>query len=256
MGARLVQRNCQIAVERLDPTLDGLRILHLSDLHAEGFTPALAELGERLRGVAFDLMAITGDLCMSPYHWRRTCRALDRLLEGIKPPLGVWVVLGNHDPGRFADGLTAPGIRVLRNAGEVIEHRGAAFNLAGIDHSRGRHAADIAKALTGCRDGLATVLLAHYPSTVYTVPSERVDVVLAGHTHGGQIRLPLLGCIYTNDWIAGRYARGLHRIGGVWLHVSAGIGVGQWFPYRFRCPPEFSVVTLRSAGAQDTAISS
>jgi predicted MPP superfamily phosphohydrolase len=108
------------------------------------------------------------------------------------------------------------------------------------------HDGDLQEVLSRSPVAAPAVVLAHYPSTVFAAPPARVGLLLAGHTHGGQIRLPLLGCIWAHDRIPGRLARGLHKVGGTQMHVTAGLGVSGPIPLRILCPPELTVLTLRS----------
>ncbi len=134
----------------------------------------------------------------------------------------------------------------LRDRSTTIRHDGVTLALAGVEQA-GDRKGGLDAALTGLPVGTPTILLAHYPSTVFGLPPGRVGLMLAGHTHGGQIRLPLLGCIWTHDRLPTRMARGLHTVGQTHLHVSAGIGASRPLPVRVLCPPEVSILTLRAA---------
>jgi predicted MPP superfamily phosphohydrolase len=92
-----------------------------------------------------------------------------------------------------------------------------------------------------------TILLAHYPSTVFRLPIGCVQLVLTGHTHGGQIRLPGLGCIWANDRVPLRISRGLHHVASTTIHVSPGIGVSLPLRIRWNCPPEVTVLGLMAS---------
>ncbi|MFH1110714.1 MAG: hypothetical protein V1790_16175, partial [Planctomycetota bacterium] len=98
--------------------------------------------------------------------------------------------------------------------------------------------------------------LAHYPSTVFRVPMGKVQLVLSGHTHGGQIRLPGLGCVWANDRIPRRMSRGLHEVAGTMIHVSPGIGVCLPIRIRVNCPAEVTVLTLVAVASDHEAVGS
>ena len=137
-------------------------------------------------------------------------------------------------------------IRFLRNEVVVVPFGGGEFRLAGVEqnHFGGE---DLIKTLPGSRQDGLEVLLAHYPSTVYRIPHGRVQLVLSGHTHGGQIRWPFFGCLWTNDALPNRLAHGLHWVNGTWLHVTSGVGVTPPVKVRINCPAELSVLTLKQA---------
>jgi hypothetical protein len=92
-----------------------------------------------------------------------------------------------------------------------------------------------------------TILLSHLPSAIWTFSDERVSLVLSGHTHGGQWRFPLVGCLWTHDKIPTRMAYGLHKVGPTQLYVTSGLGESGPIPVRLRCPPEIAVLTLHRA---------
>jgi len=135
-------------------------------------------------------------------------------------------------------------IRFLRDESEVVDHGGDRFCIAGIEQVKKRGGRLDAALSDGAGDRLPLVLLAHYPSTVYRLDRRRVTLQLSGHTHGGQWRFPYVGCVWSNDRIRPRYARGLHAINGTFLHVSAGIGTSPPVRMRINCPPEVTVLTL------------
>jgi len=154
-------------------------------------------------------------------------------------------VLGNHDDPRIGstDGLP---IVFLQNRSVVVERDGERINVSGVDQSR-PGAEDLSAAFAGNNERAPTILLAHYPSTVFRLSDGQAQLVLSGHTHGGQIRLPWLGCVWPHDRIPRRMARGLHVVGSTTLHVSAGVGVSLPIRLRVNCPPEIAILTLQPA---------
>jgi predicted MPP superfamily phosphohydrolase len=155
-------------------------------------------------------------------------------------------VLGNHDADELADVSGRP-LTFLQDQWLRIDVGGGALVFAGLNQA-GDRKGDLDRALAEAPADLPIVLLAHYPSTVYRVRDERVRLVLAGHTHGGQIRLPWIGCVRAHDRIPLGLARGLHVVNGRYLHVCAGIGVSSPVRARFLCPPEIVILTLCAAG--------
>ncbi len=238
-------KHIPVPIYGIPDALSGLRLAHVSDFHFRRWGKVCVQAQEALCSLKPDLLLLTGDYCVSPHRWRKPLEMLCRFLEPLAQDTPIYAVLGNHDhPDMLADS-SIPAV-FLRNESITLEHNGVPFEVAGVDqnHYGGE---DIRAALGESSQRAFTLLLAHYPSTVFRLPPGRVDLQLSGHTHGGQIRLPFFGCIWTNDAISRHMARGLHAIGGTLLHVTPGIGVSNPLPVRFSCPPEISVLTLQAA---------
>lgn len=253
-----------LAVNRLDlpvrglhPALAGLRVAHLSDFHYGPHIPPgyLEGAVARVAAERPDLIALTGDFVdRGPEHVGRAAR----LFRGLSAPLGVFAVLGNHDfsvhtprgrrkyPGldrAVADALAAEGVQVLRNRAATVGRGGGSLLVAGVDDLWSGEA-DPAAALGGACTGTPRVLLAHNPQAADAL-AHRADVVLSGHTHGGQIDWPGLGRLFLHRaarrWAAGRYP----LPGGGHLYVNTGVGFG--WRMRFGVRPEVAVLALRPA---------
>jgi len=221
---------------------DGFTIAHLSDLHLRRWSGYVQHLQDLIAHLPCDLLLITGDLGHRPADYERTAELLRRLFGRVRVPLGIYGVLGNHDDLRLAD-ETLP-LTILRNELRLIHAGGFEFYLGGIEQTdAGR--GTLTGAFGMLPDDAPLVLMAHYPSTVFELPSAGGALLLAGHTHGGQVCLPGLGCLWTNDALPRALARGLHAVGGNWLHVSAGIGVSSPFRWRLFCPPEITLLRLK-----------
>ncbi len=222
--------------------LAGLRIAHVCDFHFRRWRRVYEAAQDMLLTLEYDLLVVTGDFGVNPLRWAKPAELTRRFFEPIAKRVPVYAVLGNHDNPAMA---TAPDMPLvfLRNRSVSIERAGAVFELAGVEQID-FEGEDFDAALGPSRPHKFSILLAHYPSTVFRLPAARVDLQLSGHTHGGQIRLPYLGCLWTNDRIARRMARGLHRVAGTVLHISAGIGVSRPLPVRINCPPELTILTL------------
>jgi len=236
-------------IEALPAGLEGLRLAHISDLHAPKGLAFVAEVNRRLRAARADLVAITGDMVHRPHWISAAARELPPLLAGVKPPLGTFAVLGNHEGSKIAALLESLGVVVLQNQCATLQHGGARFHLAGISF---RERAELPRAV-GTVAGILdrrrpTIALAHLPSTVFALPDGCVDLLLCGHTHGGQWRFGRLGCLWTNDQLPRDLAFGLNKVGGTYLHVTAGLGESGPIPIRIGCPPEVAVLVLRRAG--------
>ncbi len=230
----------------LPPAFDGMRIVHLSDIHL-----GIPSLDRRLPLIVAatnrempDLIVITGDIATGHHAGLDAGMAV---LKGLRARLGVWAVLGNHDYSVGDDHVAAvvesAGIRVLRNAHHVLICGADRLVLAGVDDAV-RGIADLNGALDGTLPTDRIVLLAHEPDYArFVVADARVALQLSGHTHGGQIRFPLLPPLYLPH-LGHLYPHGCYWIEDrLWLVVSAGIGTGQ-FVVRFNCRPELGVITL------------
>jgi uncharacterized protein len=247
----------RVPVEGLPPAFEGLRIVHMSDLHVGHQLPAeyLTEALAVATAQGGDVIALTGDYIHKGYrHVEAAAEAVGRL----RAPLGVYAVLGNHDfsvrnalgirryPGlhkAIADALTSHGARVLRNEAVHLQRDGARLCLAGLDDLWSREC-DLKRALGDLSPGEPCVVLAHNPRTVELLGGHRCDLMLSGHTHGGQIDWPGLGRV-TLGKKARRFAAGLYRHGHTHLYVSRGVGFGWRF--RFNVRPEIAVITLERA---------
>lgn len=236
-----------VALAGLPASMDGFRILHLTDIHFDDRTNVarLCAMLDRFNRLEPDMVVLTGDLIT---HFRRHIEPCAQVLGRLRARRGVYAVLGNHDHwanGRaMAEALRHQGIRVLCNEHELID---GGFWLVGVDDPH-LHFDDLDAALDGIdEDGRPRVLLAHSPD-IMSVAVDRVDVVLTGHTHGGQVRLPVVGPLMraTRREAARRHVMGLKRIGRTLCFTNRGLGT-VLIPIRFNCRPEVAVVTLRPA---------
>jgi predicted MPP superfamily phosphohydrolase len=222
-----------------------LRIAHLSDLHLRTWNKVTKAAQRLLMALEYDLLAVTGDFGDDADQWRRPAELAKRLFDPVCPRYGTVAVLGNHDSPLLPE-RSDTNLIFLRNESRTIRHEGVPLMVAGVEQ-RGGAGTDVSAALNGSASRAPAILLAHYPSTVFRLPEGRIGLMLAGHTHGGQIRLPVVGCLAARDRIPRRMARGLHTVGATRLHVSAGIGCSPRLPARLMCPREISILTVRAA---------
>lgn len=244
-----------LAVADLDPKFQGLRILQLSDLHCGRRLPA--EFLDHAINVAQaespDLIVVTGDFI---HHGFRFIERAADSVASLRAPHGVYAVLGNHDHSirnalglrryrtladTLIDALKARGIRVLINESVTLWSDAAKLHLAGVDDLWSRRC-DVAAALDGLDPMTPRVLLAHNPRTIERLHGRRCDVMLSGHTHGGQVDWPGLGRIALSRRNR-QLAAGLYRHGDTHLYVNKGVGFGWRF--RFNVRPEVAVFTLQ-----------
>jgi len=242
-----------VPVQGLAPALDGLRVLHLSDLHLGTVSLGARALGKAVAWGAReepDLVAITGDLVTRA----RGRTVLEAALGRLRPRLGTFAVLGNHDvddsrdpfrrPGDLSD-LAVPGTRLLRDEEASVEAGGARVQVVGVDPttyrlgtSRPVERAD--------READLRILLCHYPDIVRRLPGGLFELVLAGHFHGGQLAVPSpWGRVRLKDFRA-TYWEGLFETPAGALHVSRGLGT-SFVPFRLFARPEATLLTLRRA---------
>ncbi|MGH9487840.1 MAG: metallophosphoesterase [Terriglobales bacterium] len=228
----------QVPLPRLPPALNGLHLAHLSDIHYGLFLSrdSLLRVLELTLAQQPDLICITGDfVTQSPVFIEPAAEMLGQL----HAPLGVYAVLGNHDFRAGADLLTRAlrrqGLKVLRNQHRLLRHRGAAFQIAGIDDSRQHPNLGAALASTASR---FTLLLAHNPMELAAAARCGVDLVLSGHTHGGQIKFAFAEPLYQRFLPAG-----LLSLDSTQMYVSRGLGK-VILPMRVGAPPELAFLTL------------
>ncbi|MFC0675993.1 metallophosphoesterase [Brachybacterium hainanense] len=263
---RLVTTELTLVDARLPAEFSGFRIVQISDLHSRTFGDGNAPLLEAVRRARPDAIALTGDLVDRTSPDADIALALVDELVRIAP---VHYVTGNHEaayrdtPG-LLNGLRSRGVDVLRGDVVVHERGGARIAIAGIDDpaveapgeqipEQGDSARTAAR-LDLVEDRLGamgqerpfTVLLSHRPELIDPYAQAGMDVVLAGHAHGGQVRIPLLGGLVAPDQgLLPRYTEGIHVREGTALVISRGIG-NSIAPIRVNDPAELVVVTLRS----------
>lgn len=243
-----------VPVPRLPEALDGLRIAHFSDLHL-GFhldAQKLSSIVAALHRLQPELVCFTGDWVDYAVSAAEAAAAVQALSQ-LNAPLGKFAVLGNHDyyagqPEAIADLLGRCGFRVLRNEAVRLDRNGAAWSIAGVeDQWAGKP--DLQKALRGIPGGEWTLLLSHCPDFADIALAHDVDLQLSGHSHGGQIRLPGYGPLFTPAY-GSKYVSGLYKLGEgkLQVYVNRGIGVSV-YPVRFACRPELTLMTLRRNAA-------
>jgi predicted MPP superfamily phosphohydrolase len=232
------------------PGLDApLRIAQLSDLHYGVFLfeDAVSAWVDATLGERPDLIVLTGDLADG-----RSRSPLTPLLDALAPltaPLGVWSVWGNHDyfnrgtHRQLAAGLRQIGVHTLRNGNANVRPD---LMLAGVDDFK-LGQPDLRATLAGIPPGVPSLLLTHNPDLLPELEAGQVSLALAGHTHGGQVRLPFIGAPVTSSEYGQRFAQGwVHD--PVRAHVSRGLGVTA-IPVRLACPPELVILDLLPAEA-------
>ncbi|MEM6327660.1 MAG: metallophosphoesterase [Bacteroidota bacterium] len=232
--------------------MDSLRVAVVADLHTGSPWNGLSQLERIVRetnAAQPDLILIRGDLVIGgiPGGQAVSPEAIADELAALEAPLGVYGVLGNHDwwldGPRVARAMESAGIVVLKDTSTAVPVRGDTLWLAGVsDAWEAPH--DIDRALAEVPEDATVLAFTHNPDLFPDIPP-RVALTVAGHTHGGQVHLPLLGPPRVPSRYGDRYAAGHVREGGRDLFVSTGVGTSI-LPIRFRVPPEVSLLTLRA----------
>lgn len=249
----------EVPIADLHAAFSGLRIVQMSDFHCgHRVSPAyLGEAVELAQAQKPDVVVLTGDFIHKGFEH---VEAVARVLGRLSAPHGVFAVLGNHDFSvrnalgirryrhlhqAVATALTARGIRVLRNETVTLAEAGARLHLTGVEDLWSR-VCDLEAAFHGLCSMVPRVVLAHNPTTIELLDGRRCDLMLSGHTHGGQVKLPVVGPIGLGPK-ARRYAAGFFQRDKSILYVNKGVGFGVRLRYRVR--PEVAVFVLRAVAA-------
>jgi len=262
--ARLIEpenlqiRHIEVHLSHLPSQLEGLRVAHLSDFHCRRQRSIQRRMRRAVRETRHhqpDLVLITGDLA----HGSENMEYVGPLVTDLDAQYGVYAVLGNHDwdctlsdylygtpePAvsweRWQQSLAQTNIRILENTHCTLSINDQVVVVAGVgDPSCGRDG--LPATIEGTESADLRILLSHSPDVIDLPQAGWADLILAGHTHGGQCRLPGLGSIWAPVWRFRKRAAGLIRFDDTWCHVSRGVGAGV--EARFLCPPEVVIMTL------------
>lgn len=237
----------EVRLQGLPAGFEDLRIAVISDPHVGPHfrEDDMARVVTSTNALRPDLVVLAGDyVARDPTD----AEVVAAGLADLRAPLGIFAVLGNHDywgsEVRVSAILARAGARLLRNTGTSLERGGDRVWLAGVEDLR-RGRPNLPAALSGARDGETTIVLVHNPMAVHEAQRYGAALVLAGHTHGGQIRLPVIGPPIIP--IADRsLSSGLSRVGQTQVYVSRGVGVGTP-PARLGARPEVPLLVLRRA---------
>ncbi len=234
----------EVFIDDLPEAFDGYRIAFLTDTHVAGFVRrAFYELviAETNRFEP-DLILLGGDFV----SWNRHIPLMAQvLLTDLRARDGIFAILGNHDYWAGGDevraAMEARGVQFIINRAVPLRRNRAEITLAGIDEMY-RGEPDVEGTFAQVTPG-PCIAVTHHPDLVHALVGRRVDLLVCGHTHGGQIRVPFFGAIVVPSRHESRFASGFHRLGEVLLYVSRGIGAIP--PIRILCKPEVATFTLR-----------
>ncbi|WJW74634.1 metallophosphoesterase [Thiohalobacter sp. IOR34] len=233
----------RVMLPRLPAAFEGFRILQLSDLHVDMHEDMPAVLADAVAGLDYDICVLTGDFrarTFGPYE--AALAGMRQLRERLQGP--VYGILGNHDSIRMLPGLEGMGIRMLMNESVPLEREGQRLHLAGIDDPHYHRADNLEKAADAIPGHEAAVLLAHSPEIYRQAAYAGFDLMLCGHTHGGQICLPGGIPLICNADCPRAYCRGSWRFRTLRGYTSRGSGVSV-VDVRLNCPPEITLHELR-----------
>ena len=262
----------EVPITNLPPNLDGLRIVHVSDLHIGDFMPraAIRRAVDMINTVQPDLAVLTGDLISNERDPLEGCIAE---LSRLRAPLGVWGCHGNHERSAGVEARAQAlcacyGMRLLRQQCAELSWRGNRFNLIGVDDQRERarpgEPSSMLRSIEALvRRDIPNILLSHNPETFPRAAALGIELSLAGHTHGGQIRFALGNRQWSPASLITPFVAGLYRLPlgperrsdavtrrppqSAFLYVNRGLGTFA-LPVRLGVPPEITVLTLRAAG--------
>ncbi|MEE9324699.1 MAG: metallophosphoesterase [Dehalococcoidia bacterium] len=255
-------RKITIPLPKLNVGLKDLSILHISDLHMKGREGATVRFVEGLASLYPDIVVLTGDMI----GHEAAIEACASLMGKLRARYGIYAVLGNHEHSSYPFwsailgtfkyripidtqainvALRGQGIKVLNNESSRIEVGDETIHLVGVDDMFS-HADNLAEAMAGVERGGMKILLCHSPDILDEAVAAGFDLVLSGHTHGGQVRLPLVGALTTHTRKPLRPASGILHRGQTVMHVSQGLGTSG-LPIRFLCPPEATLLQLQQA---------
>ena len=240
---RVTVRQHELKFSALPGSFDGYTILHISDMHVEMSQAAMEHLIKIVHGMSYDLCVLTGD------YRAKTFGPFDAALQGVekvraylRPP--IFGVLGNHDTVQMVPRLEAMGIRMLLNECEVLARGGERIHLAGVDDAHFYKADNIEKAALQIPSDEFSILLSHTPEIYRQAAHANFNLMLCGHTHGGQLCLPGAIPIKLEAVLPRRMGAGLWEYNDMVGYTSRGAG-SSVVPVRLNCPPEITLHRLR-----------
>jgi predicted MPP superfamily phosphohydrolase len=240
---RIVVRHNQIRFGDLPPLFDGFIILHISDMHVDMNEAAMQRLIELVDEMRYDLCVLTGDFRGKTFGpFEAALEGVERVRNHLKGP--IYGVLGNHDTIQMVPGLEAMGIPILLNECEVIARDHQRIYLAGVDDAHFYRMDNIEKTASQIPDGEFSILLSHTPELYRQAAHANFNLMLSGHTHGGQICLPGSIPITLESALPRRMGAGPWHYHNMTGYTSVGAG-SSVVPVRLNCPPEITLHCLR-----------
>jgi predicted MPP superfamily phosphohydrolase len=243
---RLHHNTVEISIENLPRGFDGFKIILFSDLHFGFFCQPkdVSDLVSEVNFLSPDLICFAGDLTD-----KRSCQKrleeVSQVLRQLRAPYGKYAVLGNHDyhtgAQRVVSVLKTSDFKVLLNSSSIIDKDNCRISISGLESAlKGK--ADIEKTLAGIEEDILKILMVHEPDYADVICQHRVDLQLSGHSHGGQVCLPIVGPLRKTK-LGKKYIEGICSLGKLQLITTKGVGT-TILPMRFMCRAEIVVITL------------
>jgi len=239
-----------IEIENLPKEFEGTKIVHLTDFHSKDFGEREKRVLEILEDINPDFIFITGDFIDHSTKNLDSCQKFWRELSSQHQGK-IFGVLGNHehwiespDISAMKSLLEESGISILNNENRKIFRDEKYIYLLGVDDPDSEKD-DLPKAMINTEKNIPKILLAHSPDIIDNLQGEKVDLILVGHTHGGQVVIPFIRSFWVPTKNRGKYASGLFGINDTILYVNRGVGLAPVLPIRFNCPPEIAVIELK-----------
>jgi len=237
-----------INIQGLPNDLNNLKIAHLSDLHMKEKDSVYEKIINELAKIKPDIIVVTGDFIDESEH----IEICIDFVKKLKAKYGVWAVLGNWEHGmddteKFVARLKKTDIKLLINENRKIKIGDSFLYIVGVDDPFFQKD-NLPLALKGVPSNSKqkfTILLAHSPDIFKLAKQHNISLTLAGHTHGGQVRLPLIGPLYSLTPTMAKYSMGLFKEDNSQMYVNPGIGVSK-IPFRLFCPPELTIINLHN----------
>lgn len=237
-----------IPIINLPTDLENKKIVHISDIHAGPYIRQkyLERVVNTINTLIPDITVITGDFSESDQSDILWC---SKVLSQIKSQLGIYAVLGNHDfwngDKYITETLMNSGINILRNEHKNIKINKNQLYISGIDDCNcGNY--DLNKAMSDIPENSIVILLSHRPDIIESINKYKIDLLLCGHTHGGQWQLPFIGPIYLSSKVGKKHGLGYSRYKNTIIYTNRGIG-STFIPVRICCKPEITLLTLKKA---------
>jgi len=240
----------EIYFSNLPEFLEGMKILHLSDLHSWWFGKREKKVLKFAESLNPDFIFITGDFVdFQTFLFDKDLNTLKNFWKELsrKFPQRVFGVLGNHDDLFVLKALEESKIEILLNTSKEIPFKGGHFYLIGVDDPwSGKDNLPGAMSQVGKEDSFK-VLLSHSPDIIQEAAKEKINLVLSGHLHGGQITFPFFGPLWVPSRYGSKYLKGLFKKNSTYLYVSSGVGTSI-LPFRINSLPEISLIILKRYG--------
>jgi len=239
-----IVRRLRLVYDNLPESFCGFSILHLTDLHADGLSDFAGVVRECVQDLSVDLCVMTGDYRFATSGACQTVYPpMEHILRAVDARMGVIGILGNHDVSDEIPELERMGVRMLINDALQVRRGRESIWVIGVDDPHYYGCDDLPGALESVPSEAFKILLVHSPEIIEKAEAAGIDLYLCGHTHGGQICLPLLGPLISNSNCARKYTRGQWQYKHLQGYTSPGVGTSG-VPVRFFCPPELGLIEL------------